>query len=48
MIRVVIGVALWYVAWRCVADRSEFTVPDVVSFVSLVIGIVAFVTGMVG
>ena len=40
VVRLVIGVTLAYVAWS--------TWPTVMSFVSLVIGLVAFVTGVVG
>ena len=49
VIRVVIGFALGYVAWSAwPAEASFLSRAGVVSFVSLVIGIVAFATGVVG
>lgn len=47
--RVVIGVALGYVAWSTwPTDASFLSQTGVTSLVSLVIGIIAFVTGVIG
>ena len=48
-IRVVIGLTLWYVAWTAwPAEASLLFGAGMVSLVLLVIGTVAFVTGVVG
>ena len=48
-IRVAIGLTLGYVAWTAwPAEASLLSGPGAVSVVSLVIGTVAFVTGVVG
>lgn len=48
-IRIVIGLALGYVSWSAwPADANFLSMAGAVSFISLVIGIVAFVTGAVG
>ena len=49
VIRVVIGLALGYVAWSTwPTETSVLSRTAVISFVSLVIGIIAFVTGVIG
>ena len=49
VIRIVIGLALVYVAWSgWPAEASVLSGAGVVSVVSLVIGIIALVTGVVG
>ena len=49
VIRVAVGVALGYVAWSTwPTEASLLSRTGVVSFVSLVIGTIAFVTGVVG
>ena len=49
VIRIVIGLTLGFVAWSAWPAESSFlSGAGVVSFVSLVIGIVAFVTGVIG
>jgi DUF2892 family protein len=49
VIRVAVGVALGYVAWTAwPTEASLLSRTGVVSFVSLVIGTIAFVTGVVG
>ena len=49
MIRVVIGLALGYVSWSAwPADANFLSMAGAVSFVSLVTGVIAFVTGVVG
>ena len=48
-IRVAIGLALWYVAWTAwPAETSLLSGAGMVTLVLLVIGTVAFVTGVVG
>jgi hypothetical protein len=48
-IRIVIGLALGYVSWSAwPVDANFLSMAGAVSFISLVIGIVAFVTGVVG
>jgi hypothetical protein len=48
-IRIVIGLALGYVSWNAwPAEASFLSMAGAVSVVSLVIGIIALVTGMVG
>lgn len=48
-IRVAIGLTLWYVAWTTwPAEASLLSGAGMVSLVLLVIGTVAFVTGVVG
>lgn len=48
-IRIVIGLALGYASWSVwPADANFLSMAGAVSFISLVIGIVAFVTGAVG
>ena len=49
VIRVAIGLTLWYVAWTAwPTEASLLSGAGVVGLVSLVIGTVAFVTGVVG
>lgn len=49
LIRIVIGFALVFVSWNLwPAEAAYFSVAGAVSLFSLVIGIVAFVTGVVG
>ena len=49
VIRVFVGFALGYVAWSTwPTEASLLSRTGVVSFVSLVIGTIAFVTGVVG
>ena len=49
VIRVVVGLALGYVAWSTwPTEASLLSRTGVVSFVSLVVGPIAFVTGAVG
>jgi hypothetical protein len=49
MIRIFISFALGYVSWSAwPADASFLSLAGAISFGSLVIGIIAFVTGVVG
>ena len=49
IIRIVIGLALGYVSWSAWPAEANFlSMIGAVSFVSLVVGIIAFVTGAVG
>ena len=48
-IRIVIGLALGYVSWSAwPADANFLSMAGAVSFVALLIGIIAFATGVVG
>ena len=48
-IRIVIGIALGYVSWSAwPADANFLSMAGAVSFVALLIGIIAFATGVVG
>lgn len=49
LIRIVVGLALGFMSWNLwPADAAYWSVAGAVSLLSLVIGIVAFVTGVVG
>lgn len=49
VIRVAMGLTLWSVAWRAwPAEASLLSGAGLVSFVSLVVGTIAFVTGVLG
>ena len=48
-IRIFVGLALGYVSWSAwPADATLLSIAGAVSFISLVVGIAAFVTGVVG